>query len=457
MDALLSFAALIPHILIGYWVVHFFFDPTDKDYFLIKIFLSAAVGLGISSLVGFFWIWANLPLVPFAVLEIIVSVLLTAWMLYINWRQWKTIFYPFIFKEKNNYLWGIVLGAGVFLFTMNLCIYILQYPHGRPDAWINWNVVARFVYLGGPNWQNTFYRLWDHPDYPLFLAIPNAITWVIIGSPSTLGPSVYHFVVSFFAVGLLFSFVYYFRGFAQASLAAILFMSLPITIVNTINQCADLPLSYLILGAGGLALLYFNQEDGGTAILSGLLSGLAGWTKNEGLVFIAGFTVIWAGIGIFKQRLAFKNYLLGLMFPLTVVVLFKFFLAPSNDLLTVDVGIFEKVTDLGRYTLILREAGVTLWEIGGASINFVGLIIIYTVLVGSSRTRVSGLWLICGVIFIQLSAYFMIYLLTPYNLIWHLNTSLSRLYFHVFPLVLLWIFIWLKSPQELPFLIIKET
>ena len=457
MDILLSFAALIPHILIGYWIVHFLWGSTDKDLFLIKVFLSTAVGLGFSSLMGFLWIWAGLPLALFAILEIVAVVALTAWMFYMNWGQWKATFDFSAFKEKINYPWGMVLIAGAVLFAINLWIYSLQYPHGRPDAWINWNVVARFIYLGGPNWQNTFYRLWDHPDYPLFLAIPNAITWIIVRSPSTWGPIAFHSVFSFFAAGLLFSFMYLFRGFAQASLAAVLFVSLPFTIDNSMRQYADLPLSYFILGAGGLALLCFNRKDKGAAILSGLLAGLAGWTKNEGLVAIAGFTVIWAGIGFFKQRSAFKDYLLGLAFPLVVIVLFKLFLAPSNDLLASDVVIFEKITDAGRYVLILREAGFTLWNIGESSINIVGLIIIYAVLVGRSKTNVSGMWLIGSLIFIQLFAYFMIYLLTPYDLTWHLNTSLSRLYSHVIPLALLWMFIWLKSPQELPFLTKEET
>ena len=69
--------------------------------------------------------------------------------------------------------------------------------------------------------------------------------------------------------------------------------------------------------------------------------------------------------------------------------------------------------------------------------------------IGRSADRTPGMWTFGVVIGLQSAIYFGIYLLTPLELTYHLNTSLDRLYLQILPLAMLWLFIWLKSPQEL--------
>lgn len=449
MTLLPSFAGLLPRLLLGFCIVHLLWNATDGKSLLVKFFLSAAVGFGVSSLLGFLWIWSGLALAVYAILEGIAAIVLAIWALYKNRAQWFSALHLPKLGDKTDLVWGAVLASGFVLFSLNLALYGLQYPHGRPDAWINWNVAARFVYLGGAEWMNTFLRQLDHPDYPLFMAVTNAITWVFVGEPSTWGPIAFHFVLSLFAAGLLFAFINLLRDFKQAALAAVLFMSLPFIVDQGMRQYADFPLAYLILAAGGLTLLYANTKEKRLALLAGFLAGLAGWTKNEGLVAIVGFTTVWSLIAVRAERSAFKNYILGLTFPLAVTLLFKFFLAPSNDLLAGGEELFGKITDAGRYAIIFKAAGATLWNPGGSPVSLFGLIILYALIRGKTKKRIAGAWTIGSVIVMQLAAYFGIYLATPYDLDWHLNTSLDRLYLHVLPLALLWLFVWIGSPQEL--------
>jgi ABC-type Fe3+-siderophore transport system permease subunit len=91
-----------------------------------------------------------------------------------------------------------------------------------------------------------------------------------------------------------------------------------------------------------------------------------------------------------------------------------------------------------------------LWKLGGTPVSLIGLIIFVALLIGRAKRPLSGTWTIAMMIILQLAVYFGIYLLTPLELTYHLKTSLDRLYLHVFPLALLWFFVWLKSPQELP-------
>lgn len=449
MTPALSFAAILPRILLGFCLLHFCWNAMDGKSLLVRFFLSAAAGFGVSSLLGFLWIWLGLPLPVYVVLESIAAAALTGWMFYTTRRQWASALRLQNWTEKPNLVWMLILAVSLFLFTLNLMLYGLQYPHGRPDAWINWNVAARFIYLGGADWQATFLRQLDHPDYPLFMAVTNAITWVFLGKTSTWGVVAFHFAISLFTAGLLFSLVNYFRGFKQASLAAVLFMSLPFTVDQGMRQYADLLLACLLLAAGGMTLLYFQTKERRFALLAGFLIGLGGWAKNEGLAAIFGFSLVWLLLGIKKtERMAFRKYAIGLAIPFLIIVVFKLVLAPPNDLLSARDGLLDKVLNVERYLIIFREAGIVLWNLGGTPVSLPGLIILMMVLVGGSRNFPSGMWTIGAVIFLQLAVYFCIYLITPLELTYHLNTSLDRLYLHVFPLALLLFFLWVKSPTE---------
>lgn len=444
MTLLLSFIALLPRMMLGYGIIHFFWNAGDGKSLLIKAFLSAGIGFGISSLFGFLWIWLGFPLTVYVILESIVAIALTGWLFFT-----KRIKLRFVKQaDGSSAIWNLFLAVGIFLFAINLALYSLQYPHGRPDAWINWNVAARFIYLGGENWQATFLRHFDHPDYPLFMALTNAMTWVFVRETSTWGPIAFHFTTSLSLAGLLFAFVNYFQGFKQASLAVVLFTSLPFIVDQSMRQYADLLLSYLILAAGGLTLIYLNTREMRFATLAGLLIGLGGWAKNEGLMAIIGFSIVWILIAFkIKERLALKKYIWGLSFPFLVIALFKLFLAPSNDLLSARGNLMDRVFDIERYTTIFQEAGITLWNLGGAPVSLIGVMILVVFLVGKSHKKVSDMWIFGVFIAFQLAVYFLVFAFTPHDLAWHLSTSLDRLYLHVFPLAFLWLFIWLKSPQ----------
>jgi hypothetical protein len=446
MTLLLAFIVLLPRIFLGFFIVHSIWNARDGKSLLIKVFLSAGVGFGVSSLLGFLWIWAGLPLTVYAWLESVVAILLMVWLLIKNRHLLRM---PEI-SVKQEFLWFLFLAVGILFFSLNLFLYGLQYPHGRPDAWINWNVVARFIYLGGSDWQATFLRQWDHPDYPLFMAVTNAITWEFLGNTSTWGPIAFHFTISIFTAGSLFAFVNNFRDLKQAVLTVIIFMSLPFILDQGMRQYADLLLAYLMLAAGGLTLWYFQTKEIRLALLIGLLVGLCGWSKNEGLAAILSFSLVFAWLALKKDHQpAFRNYMIGLAFPLLIIGLFKLFLAPSNDLMSAQGSSFDKLLELERYAIIFKEAGAMFWQLGNTPVSLIGLIILAALLIGSSTTRTPGMWTLYTVIGQQLLIYFVIYLLTPLELTYHLRTSADRLYLHILPLAFLLFFLWLKSPQEL--------
>lgn len=451
MTAALSFAALLPRLLLGFCLIRLIWRAEEPKRLALHIFLAAGVGFGASSLLSFYWIWLGFPIAVYAVLESAAALLLAAWCFRTRRISLRGAlsFRPAL--QRANIFWSVFLMTAGLVFIINLTLVSLRYPHGRMDAWTNWNVVARFIYRGGDAWQNTFLRQLDHPDYPLFMATSHAVTWALAQKASTWGPIAFHFAFSISAAGLLFALVHALRDDKQAALAALVFMSQPSTAAIGMSQYADFPLAYMILAAVGLALLYHKTGETAPAVIAGFLAGVAAWTKNEGMVAAIGCTLVWASSALLQSdRAALWKYALGLAPPVTTVALFKAFLAPANDLAAGSRGIFERIMDAERYVIILNDAAVKLWEVGGGPVSVVALAALYALIVGKTRLRLSGLWIPAVVISIQLLAYFFIYLVTPHDLQWHLKTSFNRLYYHIFPLALFWLFLWLKSPQELP-------
>ena len=53
-----------------------------------------------------------------------------------------------------------------------------------------------------------------------------------------------------------------------------------------------------------------------------------------------------------------------------------------------------------------------------------------------------------GVLGAMLAGYFFVYLTTPHDLAWHVNTSMDRLLIHLWPSTLLAVFLYLGDPTK---------
>lgn len=446
MTFILTLLSLFPRIVLGFLITNLIWKPAQTKYFLIKIFIAPVIGFGFSSLISFLWMWLGFSLNLYVKIEILLAVIFIFYLIihYYKENNIKSIY--LYFRETKEKSWFFVAALGLLGYMMMLIFTGLENPHGGFDAWYNWNIVSRFIYRGESDWQSTFLRNLSNTDYPLFLPISIALSWFYVQKETIFAPLIFHFVISLFTIGLFFAFIYAFKGLKQATLGMIFFVSQTIS-TSGMSQYADFPFSYIMLAIGGLTLLYLQTQEKQIAFLSGFLAGLAAWTKNEGFVTVIISTVIWGYIGWFYNRLAFKKYILGLIFPLGIVMLFKVFLAPSNEIVSNLQTMLDKILDFERYIFILHKFIVTFWSVGGGYI--VVILLIYVLVVGKTSQSFTGLRIISVMILLQMLAYFGTYLVTPYDLQWHLKTSLSRLYLHIYPLFFLLFFMWLKSPDEI--------
>ena len=227
-------------------------------------------------------------------------------------------------------------------------------------------------------------------------------------------------------------------------------------------QYADVPLAFFFLATVWLLSCHDERRTAraglastGILALAGLMLGLAAWTKNEGLLFSAAVlvvrgTLLTAQLG-WRQSLRESLLVLAGAVPLLLVVLlFKSQARATNDLvaglgLTATTG---RLLDPARHLTICRAF------IGGGfqvAHIFAAIIPLCVLLLGRRNPTTAdrlSFGFVVGVLGLMLGAYFTAYLTTPYELNWHLSTSVDRLLVQLWPLSVLAIFRQLRAPED---------
>ncbi len=317
-------------------------------------------------------------------------------------------------------------------------------PYGGWDAWAIWNFHARAMGQAGMAWPALLAEpalSWTHPDYPRLVASAVARLWAWGGSEAPAASALVSSALAAGGAGVLLAVAARVRGWTLACAAALALVGTPFFITFAPNQHADLPLAsyllasvgFLLAGTGGAAPLR------GSLFLAGLSAGMAGWTKNEGLLFSLLFAVL-GGMAVGRRhgRAACGALALGLVAGLAPVTVFKLTLAPGNDLLSAPLGPrLAGVFDAARHRTILAALGRDLAGFGEWRWPpYVALALPF--LAWGRRRRLEGTERTVGPLTgLMLAGYYVVYLLSPQDLGWHLNTSLVRLLLQLWPLAIL--------------------
>jgi hypothetical protein len=362
----------------------------------------------------------------------------------------------------------VALGAALYA----AIVRVVAYPHGDGwDAFAIWNLHARFLYLGGEHWRDGFTSLipWSHPDYPLLLPAAIAHFWTYLGHDDPRVPAAIGFVFTFATAGILFSALSILRGRVLAMLGALVLLSTPAFIAQGTWQYADVPLSFFLLATIALLCLHdrgshisasqsaSSRKSFGLLALAGVAAGFAGWTKNEGVLFLCAVIVArqvaftWGprnGDGAeakttFMRR---SGWLVAGCAPLVLLIVgFKHAVAPPGDLFSGPATMLHKLLTPARYWTVVQWYAKGFLRFGQwfpvpATLLMMGFYFVAgkdgegAIRAGlrtsfrSSSFRTSVLALM-----LTLAGYFAVYIITPYDIYWHLRFSLDRLFLQVWP------------------------
>jgi hypothetical protein len=446
------FLAFMSKILLGFAAGHFLWRETHFWSLILKIFVAVPLGMGISSLLFFYWLWLAYPPWIYPYLEFFLGIVFFGAMVWQTRQHFPSGMPPFP-RHLSEIVFLFFALVSVLVGIVFFIAYSVKFPHGFfEDAWFIWNMTARFLYRS-TDWTLMFKSvsvLW-HPDYPLLLSLNIVQGWLANGGETTKVPILVAGLFTFTIPGIFFSALMLLKDLKQASLAVFLLLTTPWFVMHGTEQVADVPISAYFLSGSVFLILYIRQRDAALCILAGLMAGLSAWTKNEGLYFwlCSAFVCLLIAAWIEKKPRAFWSFLLGSLFPLVTVLLFKFYLAPVNDLFQDNASILGRLLDLTRYGMIFTEFGHYISGFGGWPLGIFGVLVLYGVLIGFDIHDSREMFLIVLLPLLQLAGYFSIYLITPRDLYWHLTTSLGRLLIQIFPLSLFVLMLVLKSPEKL--------
>lgn len=355
-----------------------------------------------------------------------------------------------------------ILGPFLLAFAMAAGAFALLAGINREgfwDAWSIWNLHARFLFRGGPDfWRNAFspHIPWAHPDYPLLLSGTIALCWTIAGAESALGPQLIAGLFGLASLGVITGAIAILRGRVQALLAGTLLLGTFFFVQTAASQYADVPVSFYVLATLALfALQDRSPSDLRFTALAGAMAGFTAWTKNEGLLFVA-VVLIARAVALFRYRGArellrqIPAALVGALPVLAVVAVFKFRYAPANDLMSqVTPGhILHNVIDLGRYLTMLEALVLQLFDLGQFVVPVVLVLGLYAWLVRFKigepmRLTAATLVLALG---LMLAGDFGVYILFSYDLNFQLINSLHRLLLQLWPAAILTFFALTATP-----------
>lgn len=425
-----------------------------KDRYLTFAF-SLITGFGMSSLVAFIWLVLNNGRLGYYPMF---EALLLAFLFFLWLKNYFKIRKESGEGDKHSFAEQEVeteekLGRSFERFVIIsfvLCFAALFFlgsriPHGLWDSWAIWNLKARFLFRAGEAWAEAFTNKisFSHPDYPLFLPLTVVRGWLYCSKENYCIQILFAVLSSFAVLCALFGEIRLQRNAFLAIIAVLTMFATPSFLKTGISQYADVLISLLFLGSLILINRYLADQDRSILKLLGLVTGLSAWVKNEGLLFFCVVTAILASESFLRQRRLqdvkefLRDYVVGALPALIVLLVFKLGYAPANDLFEKGLNLAEKLT-FSRIKFIFIVMWIKLFLFGEwdqmvfSLFNPPVLMIAYFLFNGvCNKNRAGTVCLL--ILLLMLVGYFAVFVISPHDIQWHLKTACNRLYLQLWP------------------------
>jgi hypothetical protein len=473
------FLSFIAPVLVGVLLTFIFFPSKTNQltYWLFKLCFGIGLGIGITSCVYFISLVLHPSGYIFMMIEtalMFVLIIVTCLLSKTGYFKRKQGFFSEAFTTfKFRQLIPITFYGALVASIISMVMASLKEPHGKWDAWLIWNLHARFIHRGGDYWRDFFSSGldWSHLDYPLLIPLSIARGWKYIGGESLVVPLFFSILFTLMTIGLICSSLSILRSKSQGYLSGLVLMGSPFFVVLGASQTADVPLSFFLLATLVAFVFYdrFYDHYDPVLIMAGIAAGLSAWTKNEGLLFLivvmmTRFLTVTYDKGWKASAKQTMWFIMGLLPVLMIVIYFKTNLAPATDLFSGQTSqeMISKLFDFQRYyqvliTYLLLGISFTQGVIDiRTGIRFdpgvanIILLSVYVILVGMRIDRKDKLNILNGwmILLFILAGYFFIYVISPHDLKWHLPTSLNRLLIQLWPSTVFLCFMMARTPED---------
>jgi hypothetical protein len=445
--------------LVGLYAPMMLAQSLAADYAL-RLFLGTPAGIGIASVIHLLLLQVNGARAGMLVLIELLMLLTVVLVTVFRKRCAVTKLSDSILCANHWPILNCILAIG---FVITCCHSVMVFhatslaaPHGEWDAWAVWNMRARFLY--SEHWRDAWSVTWAHIDYPLLLPSWIAHGWTRLGNETTALPAATAGVFTFASIGLLIVAVGIFRSVSNGLLAGLFLLGCTrFTYTGTI-QYADVPFAFFFLASLVTLSMQdrFGEMQPSLLALAGLFAGMAAWTKNEGqatmlAIVVALLVVCWRQAGTQRSFAVISWFLAGATPFIALIIALRVALGGGGNWLQAQssMTVPERLLDFSRYQLIIeafQTKNFTGFYGGIASL----IMLLYGFIVGVRVERqklfpwvgIVALALVIGMVFV-------VYLITPFDLEWHLTTSISRIVCQWLPSILFVYFLLLDTPEEL--------
>jgi hypothetical protein len=434
-----SIAALLLAWVVGWpWVRA---ARASRENIWLEIVLALPVGLGLTAACFFAFVWGGLTPKVAAMAGDAVAALCGV----VAWRLTASAGVEALPKPPAfRWMWlaAAALGVGLVLFVAGFYSASKANPQGSREAWAGWNLRAKFL-TDAATWRLSVSKdlAPTHPEYPLLWPSVVARAWSYgedRGAPAA--PVTAAFLTGAATILLLALSIAVLHSVTLGCLAGLILLSTASFWGQAPGQYPEVPLSLWMLASLAVAILAERRQWlPGALALSGLLAGLAAFTKTEGLVFL----VVMAGALGYVLRARMWPWLAGALPVGALAVAFHVALSPHFALFD-----GRALTDWSRLSLLLSGSLQALWDLGTFPAHPVLLVILLGALL-QIRRPMPAWWPAAAMVCVVVGDAALLWGM-PGDFAAQLQVSLDRMLAQAMPALLLAACLLLKAPASQP-------
>jgi len=344
---------------------------------------------------------------------------------------------------------SVFLSLGIMLEVFYAFFRALIKPMESYDAVAIYAIKSKIFFLAKSIPQDYFSWIaghFPHPDYPLNIPLFKSFIYIWLGS---LNDQLVKIIFPLYFVSCLVILCFAVRRFASRnySLAfTFILASMPQFNSYAANAYLDLPLAcYLFISAVCLFDWFRDKTDIRSLILSAIMAALAGWTKNEGLMYCAAYAfviflnVVFSRAGnILKKAVCFTVYI----FIILVILAPWFFIRNEYHLVNTDLGSINLdpiylLKQLHRMAPIMYEFQKQV--VGPKKWNIFWIAALAALLLNFKKAFRSDLKMVSITLALIICGYVYFYIASPLEIHYFLSKTWSRFLIQFLPICVYWL------------------
>jgi hypothetical protein len=291
-----------------------------------------------------------------------------------------------------------------------------------------------------------------HPDYPLNIPLAETFIYLFLGNLNDQLVKIIFPLYFACILMILYSAVRRFASRTHALIFTFILAAIPQFNAYAANAYLDLPFAFYAFTSALFLFWWFeDRHKVRFIIMSAVMAGLAGWTKNEGLMYCAAYIMLTVIFFLFNfKKISRKDLACFFLYIFIIASILApwLYIKSVSHLVNTDVGkigsnIFSVWKESYKLKPILYEFQRQLF--GPKKWNILWIVLAFAIIVNlKDAFRGIGKYAAIFLAFV-VSGYVLIYMIAPIDTTFFVKKTWARFLLHFLPVVVLWLSWMLKE------------